>query len=290
MRHHFVPQFLLAAWAEGSPDNKVQEFRLDLPSLPAFRRSTKSTAYVVDLYALTQDHVAGMSQQAVETLVLKAVDNAAARVRRKLVAGTPLTPEEYLQWAFFLNSLRLRQPSAIADLKTRAGENLRNELLVRPEEYQQVARPGGPNTLADAAEKLFPGLVENFGLSLFGKLVAHEGLVTKVLNLKWGVRDLSNGKHDLLLGDHPCISTGVIDAAELVIAVPISPRKAFMAIKGQRLENIFQAMPSDTFAMRTNESSLAQARARIYARDRAPERFIRNRLALLTNRPPLSGK
>jgi hypothetical protein len=84
MRHHYVPQFLLRAWAETQPDKRIEVFRLDLPGLPSSRHTPKYTAYEDNLYALTMPVVAGMKQQAVEKHLLQHIDNLAADMLRKL--------------------------------------------------------------------------------------------------------------------------------------------------------------------------------------------------------------
>lgn len=112
MRHHYVPQFLLRAWAETRPDKKVEVFRLDNLGVPSSRRAPKYTAYEKNLYALTMPLVAGMEQQAVEEHLLRHIDNLAAGVLRKMTTTgfNGLTPENRSDWARFLMSLRLRQP------------------------------------------------------------------------------------------------------------------------------------------------------------------------------------
>jgi hypothetical protein len=84
MRHHYVPQFLLRAWAKTQPDKRVEVFRLDLPDLPSSRHAPKYTAYEDNLYALTMSLVAGMEQQAVEKYLLQQIDNLGAGMLRKL--------------------------------------------------------------------------------------------------------------------------------------------------------------------------------------------------------------
>ena len=84
MRHHYVPQFLLRAWAETTSDEQVETFQLDLPGVPSRRWSPKSTGYEENLYALTLPLVAGMEQQAVENHVLRHIDTLAAAVLHKL--------------------------------------------------------------------------------------------------------------------------------------------------------------------------------------------------------------
>ena len=115
MRHHYVPQFLLRAWAETQPDKKVEIFRLDQPGLPSSRRAPKYTAYEEDLYALSMPVVAGMEQQAVEKHLLRRIDGLAAGVLRRLMTKgfAGLTLEDRCDWARFLMSLRLRQPEMV---------------------------------------------------------------------------------------------------------------------------------------------------------------------------------
>lgn len=52
-----------------------------------------------------------------------------------------------------------------------------------------------------------------------------------------------------------------------------------MATQSERVAKIMRRQDPKHLAMRINESSLFQARSRIYARDASVERFIRNRLA-----------
>ena len=85
--------------------------------------------------------------------------------------------------------------------------------------------------------------------------------------------------NDLFLADQPCIFTMSIDDADLVIALPIGPRKAFMATKSEHVATIMRRQRPKDLLMRINESSLNQARVRVYARDSSPRRFICNRLA-----------
>ena len=99
----------------------------------------------------------------------------------------------------------------------------------------------------------------------------------KILRMKWWLWDFSGEKNDLLLADHPCIFTKGIDATDLVIALPIGPCKAFMATRTDRVATIMRLQRPKDLLMRMNESSLSQARVRVYACDRSPRRFISNR-------------
>jgi len=255
MRHHYIPQFLLRPWALSTVDNKIEVFRLDLDNLPSLRRTPKNTGYQNNLYALTREEIAGMEQHAVEKLFLQKVDNFAAVVRDKLddEGIRSLSLDERKDWVIFLMSLRIRQPDVIEMLRQDAEEQLREEMARQPEEYEELAGINDPSSLEEWTETQFPGLIENFGISIFPELVNNPNIGNQILNMRWWLWDLSDIRHDLLIADHPCIFTSGINAPNLVIALPISPQKAFMATQSEETANIIRMQRSRELVVRINE-------------------------------------
>ena len=282
MRHHYVPQFLLRAWAKGSIDGKVEDFRLDLNGIPSSRRAPKSTAYKDDLYALSKPIVAGMEKQAIEKIFFMQVDNLAARTHQKLIEHglRSLTNDERSDWVRFLMSLRVRQPDNVQKLKIESAEHLVKTLRQQPEEYDELATNDDAPTLIEWTEQQFPGLIENFGLSFFHKIASNPEVGEKIFRMKWWLWDFADASFDLLLADHPCILTKGIDDPNLIIALPISPKKAFMATNSEDVAALMRQQAPKHLALRLNELSLNQARARIYASNTSPRRFIQNRAHL----------
>ena len=278
MRNHFVPQFLLRQWIDDS-DKKLEAFRIDIKNLPSSRLAPSGTAYEDDLYALSKNQVAGMSKHAIEEKFLKIIDSNAALVLEKLCAQklSELSADEMQDWARFLMSLRARQPEIITLILERSEKNFRKSLSDAPEEYKRLASKDEPQTLEEWTEKRFPGLIENFGLSFFHKLVDSTSIGTKILEMTWWVWDFTGLDNHLLLADNPCIFTKGIDDESLVIALPISPNKAFMATKSERVAELMRNQSAKTLLAKINESSISQAKKRIYARNESPRRFIANR-------------
>ena len=278
MRNHFVPQFLLRQWIDDS-DKKLEAFRMDIKNLPSSRLAPSGTAYEDDLYALSKDQVAGMSKHAIEEKFLKIIDSNAALVLEKLRTQklNSLSGYEMQDWARFLMSLRARQPEIITLILESSEKNLRKSLSDCHEEYKKLASKGEPQTLGEWAERRFPGLIENFGLSFFHSLVDSSSIGTKILEMTWWVWDFTGLDNHLLLADNPCIFTKGIDDEDLVIALPISPNKAFMATKSERVAEIMRNQSAKTLLAKINESSISQAKKRIYARNESPRRFITNR-------------
>jgi len=261
-------------------DGKLEVFRLDL-NLISNRHPTKSIGHETDLYALSKTVVASMDKQAIEKQFLQRVDSYAACVRDKLLKNQGLhnlTPEDRENWARFLMSLRLRHPSIVKMLKTKSDVHLRETLAKQPENYEELSGLEDPPTLEEWSEKNFPGLIENFGLSIFQELVDNPNIGNKILRMKWWILDFADVPFELLLSDNPCIFTFDMDDPNCVLALPISPKKAFMATNSEDVAKLMRLQKPRDLATCINESSLDQAQTRIYARDRSPERFLRNRL------------
>lgn len=291
MKHHYIPRFLLKAWA--GADGKIETFRIDLPHLPSSRLTPKSTAYKDNLYALSIPEVAGIKRQAVETDFLQHVDNLAAKVLHKMTATgfAELTSEDCRAWMDFIMSLRPRAPEVVSRLHAEGSKSLKASLEERPEEYEAISEPDDPPTLTEWTDQQFPGLLENFGKMSLPSFVCNREIrqkISGISGMKWWLWDFKGQKNHLLLADRPCIFTTGIDDSDLVIALPIGPWKAFMATKTEHIANIMRQQRLKDLVMRMNESSLSQAQIRVYARDASPHRFICNRLIGQRERPPAS--
>jgi len=282
MRHHYVPQFLLAPWARDNADKKIEVFRLDIAGLPSSRRTPKHTGFEEDLYALTVDKVAGMEKQTIEKQFLMRIDNNGARIRNKLENDglKSLTPKDMADWARFVMSLRIRQPNIITSLQADATEHLKEMLNEQPEEYEELISDDAPKTLEEWTKQQFPGLIENIGLSFFHELVDNPDIGNKILNMRWWIWDFSDSPYELLLSDNPCIFTSGIDDPNCIFALPISPRKVFLATQSDNVAQILRQQSTRDLSIRINESSVSQSQTRIFARQQFPVRsFIENRLS-----------
>lgn len=280
MRHHYIPRFLLNCWADTTEDKRIEVFRLDLQRFPSNRLTPEYTAFEDNLYALSQSDVVGIEQQSIETDFLQFIDNFAARVLQKItttgLAG--LTHKERCDWVVFLMSLRLRTPETVLRLNDEGPEYLIESLNEKPEEYSLISETSDPATLAEFTEKYLPGLIENFGMMMIRRLITNPDIGDKILHMTWWLWNFREQKNHLLLSDRPCIFSSGIDDPDIVIALPIGPKKAFMATKTNRVADIIRRLHPKDLLMRMNESSLNQAEKRVYALDSSPYRFICNRM------------
>ena len=160
MRHHYVPQFLLKAWADTSSDQMLEVFRVDLEDIPSRRRAPKALGYERDLYALSTSSVGGIDKQAVETRFLQQLDDSAAQVLRKLSAtgSSDLTEQDRVSWTCFLISLLSRTPEAVALIQEVGEAHINASLEDKPEQYEAIADAADPATLPQWLEAHLPGV------------------------------------------------------------------------------------------------------------------------------------
>ena len=279
MKHHHVPQFLLKSWAS-EKDGKIEVFYLNRQHLPSSRHTPEYTGFEVDLYALNDPQVAGIERQALEEGYFKQMDTWASNVLHKFndTGLENLTEEDRCVWVCFIILLLWRNPDAISYFDTEGSKYLRDSLNENPEEYNQIAEFFDPSTFAEWTDKNFPGYIENFGKLHLPKMVRHRLIEENVGSMRWWLFNFNDQDNHLLLADRPCIFTTGLDDSNLVIALPIGPRKAFMATKSDRTANILKQQRRKDLLVRINESSMRQAQEYIWALDNSPRRFIENRL------------
>ena len=276
MKHHYVPQFLLRAWTEGASDGRLVEFRTDLKGMPSKRKAPAATAFGDGLYAATGTLAPTIDRDAVETQLLQRVDDDAAKVRNRLLTAKvkSLTSAERSAWTRFLMAMRTRQPKMISRFREVGTEEIRRTLAQGPEEYAALRNDEDPGNFEDWVNANFPGMIENFGLKVFGSLVDSELIGNKMIRLNWMRWTFGDVRHELLLSDNPVVFVGGIDAPDLMVAVPLSPSAAFFAVRNGDLTERLRRADPDELVRRLNESVVGQATARVYARSERPRRFV----------------
>ena len=195
-----------------------------------------------------------------------------------------ITHEQRCSWVWFIMSLCTRTPEAISLLDIQGPHHLQASLIELPEEYLAICDPTDPRTLVEYTDKHLPGLMENFGKLSLDKVIYNPRVGDKILSMKWWLWNFAEQRNHLVLSDRPCIFTTTIDDPNLMTALPISPSKAFVATRSDRVSNLIRQLNPRALLTKMKESSIGQARQRVYALDESPRRFICNRLAKLGTR------
>jgi Protein of unknown function (DUF4238) len=265
--NHYVPQFLLARWCDAH--GKLTVYARRGGRIATSRLAPRGTAFEPNLYAY--DDPIEERQYAIEiNFMTPRIDTPAAAVCHKIVDGglAGLTKEERSDFTRFVLSLRARHPDAIAMIRTEGSCNLAAELARHPGEYLAPGASRPPRTLLDLAEIVSPGLVKNFGMSVFTGVITDNKIGARLFNMPWWVYDTSEASADLLISDRPCILEGNAIEGACVIVLPLSPRMLFFICNDERRITFLTSLNPTQMVDIANRATIMSASDRVYGTGR----------------------
>lgn len=133
------PQFLLRRWCNDA--GKLLSFSIREGRVICSALAPRSTGYENALYAVIANAL-GIDEDHLERKFFAPIDSNAAAALGKIERREAITPDDKIAWAFFLNSLRIRQPDVLAHLRDE-GMKMLKALLA---EGDAALPPGSPST------------------------------------------------------------------------------------------------------------------------------------------------
>ncbi len=260
--HHFVPAFLLREWQTGD-DDKLTSLRWARGTLVANRYKAKSVAKQRHLYATGVAEGRPDNKLEREFMGPKVDDPAAVAHQVMLTDGIEAFNEQHwLDWARFLVCQMMRTPKMVAHVRLRG-----REILMRGDEpvAADVLEPGEPQMpLSQWLEEHKPGLFDDLGIDTLPYIVNSRLLNGVFLKATWATREIKHAKFDLLVSDMPLVYEGKMNSTFL-FALPISPRKLFLAYSDERTGNNVKRTQADAVAITFNRSQAAQADCYVFS-------------------------
>lgn len=265
--HHFIPQFLLRAWA--GDDNKVPCCwpRADGQLRPK-RLSPKSFGFETSLY--TTECMAPEHAQQMEEKFFKPLDDGAADAHRLLVAGNvgDLTDAMVLDWARFIISLWFRTPTDIHGLRAFV------DAFADPEFSEAKLGMSTPVALPDGSYSALQMDAVRAGISL---PAFNEALVS----MHWYALGI-DGPHRFMISDWPTQTAQnlpFLGHKDAYVVVPISPSRLFIAAASDTFILKVLNMPQGLLAERVNHAVVAPARHFVGYGDEEQLPFIKTHFA-----------
>ena len=263
--HHYIPRFFLRPWC--GTDGKLTCFSMKHERLCVDRYTPAQVAKQAYLYSL--QGVSAEQAQVIETDILSPIDDAAAPIHKILLNDTTLnlTNKQREEWGRFLLSLRARTPQIITTFREKGRQNIIDEFLRNPEEFEAIKGTLPHASLLDLVNEKLPALVDNFGLAnVFPQVLLESEILPHFLALNWHVLDFSRECYRLLLADNPVFIHGNKDDVWLWV-LPISPTRAFIAAN-RPLNKLRDPVKE------ANASALRQSATYIYADGDEAQRFV----------------
>lgn len=269
--HHFVPAFLLREWQTGH-DDKLTSFRWARGEVVANRYKAKSVAKQRHLYA--KGILEGRPDNKLERDFMgPKVDGPAAIAHQVMLTEgiTGLNEQHWRDWARFLVCQWVRTPRMVAHVKLRG-----REILMRGDEpvAADVLAEGEPHVpLSQWLEEHKPGLFDDIGIDTFPHIVESSLLNGVFLGATWATQEIKHSRFDLLVSDAPLIYEGRMNS-NFLFALPISPRKLFLAYSDDQTGENVKKAKADAVAITFNRAQVDQADSHVFSTSSAQRAVV----------------
>lgn len=260
VKHHYVPQFLLRRWCNEA--GKLQSFTVRDGRVLRSSLAPRYTGYENALYAVFANAL-GIDEDHLERKLFSPIDRDAAIALGKIERREPISNDDKIAWAFFLNSLRMRQPDVLTHLRSEGLKMLKGFLADGDE-----ALPAGAPSTEEWFNRNHPGVLEAQSLvSWLPRMVMHDEMTDRFARLHWWVLEFKAESPKLLLSDLPIHWEGGLSTDNFFIHMPIAPDRLFIGTASAATEQYLTGLPSAELIRRVNCGSLASSSTRIWGAD-----------------------
>jgi hypothetical protein len=154
--------------------------------------------------------------------------------------------------------------------------------------YRASREEGDPETAYEDALQQLPNETANAHKVLLTQLIDFEAVGQIIINMTWGVLDVSAAPHTLLTSDRPSIRSHGLGHPDCLLTVPLSPGRLFVAANDIRqLRKLAAQLPRETVA-RANRLAVMVAVQNVYGTNDAQLPFVDQWLRRL-NVAPIPG-
>ena len=269
-KHHYVPEFLLRAWACGGTLNGYW-WDARRRALACKRLGPKAFCRELDLLLLKR-HPEG--RDTLENRFFGGVDTRGARARDRILEAGPraLSEDERCDLVRLLFSLEVRSPATIESIRA-AVTQLVESMDGDRELLDAMEREGECDAPSDRYAKQHDHTMgDRFLVNVIQHLVDNARIGGKLINACWTLVRLSERNGTLVLSDRPVVRLRERGAWFL----PLEPKSALAVLPR---DHTIDSNPAHRVAKRLNVESARQALKYVFAVESGHERLLSKHLA-----------
>jgi hypothetical protein len=255
-KNHYIPIFYQRRWAV---DKKNVYIYFKNPRCADVRKgSPSSIGYEIDLY--TAKDVDSFSATYLEREFFGITDDLAGRALASIERGPwPMNIVTRSGWGRFVVSLLMRNPEQIGRFNETVSRYMRAAKSLYEKEYHLRKDVDHPPTFEEFWEQLRPEVMSRTWINLVQTTIDDKVVGNYFINLRWRVFDF-HGANTLLTGDRPIVMTNGMVNPDSHLALPIGPRKLFVAATEERFLDSIRTDNSDALVEVINDLIVRQAR------------------------------
>jgi hypothetical protein len=255
--NHYVPVFYQKRWAI-RPDRRVCVYSRPYKDADVQRKHPKGVGYQRDLYTVTNtDAVATY----LERQFFKVTDNLAAKALSVIEAGQwgPMDTTTRSGWTRFIMSLLHRNPEQVGRFLQIVSEYV---AVIKPHYenlYNNKKDANHPATFDEFWQEILPEVIGRSWVNLIQTTIDSKSVGEHFNQLVWRVLDFKSS-YTFLTGDRPIIMTNGMIKIDSNLAIPVGPRKLFIAAHTRGLADALTRDKADNVIAFVNDKIVRQAR------------------------------
>ena len=285
-RHHYIPEFYLKRWADGS--GRLVQFSKPWNDLVKPKRVyPKETGFVNHLYELKGVGIDNPSR--LEQEYFSPIDSRAADVLAKIERGDwGFTEKERTAWGQFLLALVTRHPNHVRSTRDYVHKFMNS---ISPEEERRWAkrrREGDARTMRDALQSLsMRDFMDREALRLMATFSQNEKYGTHIINMKWATRKMPYDVPALLTSDRPLQWFGALAQENCHILLPLGPKRIFWACNTEIMMAQIRSVPLPALVDFMNKAVARRAVSYVYSLGDGKGEFIQEFMGVDPEEQPM---
>jgi hypothetical protein len=273
-KHHYFPIFHQKRWA--GADGWVCVYRKPHTEVKALRRHPDQVGFEYDLYTIRGVEFETASY--LERQFFLQTDNDASQALASLESNprAPLGTRLRSGWSRFVLSLIHRGPDEVAVFFSQVAEHVAAAEREFEENYATRKLPTDPDTFEDFKLKRPSNPAGRAAAMLIQKVIDSEFVGNHLNRMIWTILSPPSA-YPLLTSDRPVIMTNGLSKPESHLALPIGPRRLFIASNQQAIVDELAARRPDDLVAFVNDRVVKQGRRFVLGIDDRQLRFVSNR-------------
>ena len=256
--NHYIPIFYQKRWAVFA-DRRVCVYSRPHKAAVVQRKHPKGVGYQRDLYTVSNLDAALATY--LEQRFFRVTDDQAAKALSIIEAGQwkPMNTATRSGWTRFIMSLLHRNPEQVGKSLEMISQSVALDRPRYEKLYQDRKDTNHPPTFEEFWRDILPEIVGRAWIRLIETTIDSESVGNHFNNLLWRVLDFKSSR-TFLTGDRPIIMTNGMSKMDSHLAIPIGPRKLFIAAHTPSWANALMREKADDVIAFVNDKIVRQAR------------------------------
>jgi hypothetical protein len=273
-KNHYFPIFYQKRWA--GADGQVCLYSKPYKELKAIRRHPSRIGFQYDLYTIPG--VDSQTASHLERRFFLQTDNDAAEALSLFETDpkAPLNQRVRSGWTRFVISLIHRAPEEVAIFTRQVAEHLAYAEKEFEQNYSSLRRPDEPETFVEFKLKRPSNLEGRAAAILIQRVIDNQAVGNRFNRMIWTIVSPPS-TYTFVTSDRPIVMTNGLNRPDSHLAIPIGPRKLFIASNEQAIVDQVVAWKPDDLVSFVNNRVVLQARRFCIGTDDRQLRFVANR-------------